>query len=882
MRMPPSPLVLLLPLALSMCAVVATPSCTTDRPEVELASEMPATAMAKARDELATLRSRFPSLASTLLRAPALDGTSRAKLAMPVRVELPASSLGDTVIEEASGLSVRIRLEGRPRASRVEVDGLALYPGAGIVQRAHDHGAEDLVSFETRPSVEEAVYTITPSGAAGLRLVAGSLELLDASGTPRLRMDAPYLVDAVGTRIDTSVALEGCAFDASPVAPWGRRVTAPLASRCTLRLAWRGRHAVYPALLDPSWSTTGSSAARAKQSVVKLANGLVLAFYGESCGGGCFPFATAFLYDPATKSWANTGSPSAKATDVPAVLLGNGKVLALTPDGTQLYDPATGLFSFGGVQVVQRGGVLTRLASGKVLASGGGGTSGSAEIYDPGTNTFTGTPVMKAAHAGHAAALLTSGKVLVVGGGTASAELYDPIANTFTLTGSMSIARESFDAIRLASGKVLVVGDAPQAELYDPATGVFTKTGSLAFTRTHTAAALMPSGNVYVAGGYIGSAATTLVERYDLATGVFSPAPTMVKPRGDLRLTLLDTSVLFATGGNIDTSGTASQDGGEELSVVLAGGVCAIGDDCASGTCDLGICCASTCTSRCMSCVAGTGACVAVKGADDPSSCTGTSTCDAAGACKSKRGRACMADTECATGFCTDGVCCDRACKGACEACDGAAAGICETVAGKPHGARTCATDGSTCGGACDGRQPTICAFPGVQTGCGTSCADGVRTAGACDGKGTCASQAARPCPGNYACADANSCRFTCATNAECAHGYGCTNARCIPIAACDGQHTIVGADGKSKTDCTPFRCNDDTNTCETSCQDVAGCVEPFLCDMGGQCVAPPSAPAGCAITPREMGNSADLGGLGAALVGLLAARRRRLRWIVR
>jgi hypothetical protein len=235
-----------------------------------------------------------------------------------------------------------------------------------------------------------------------------------------------------------------------------------------------------------------------------------------------------------------------------------------------------------------------------------------------------------------------------------------------------------------------------------------------------------------------------------------------------------------------------------------------------------------------------------------------------------------MADSECASGFCTDGVCCDRACTGTCEACDGNAAGVCETVAGKPHGGRTCVTDGSTCGGACDGKLPSACAFPGVQTGCGTSCADGIRTAGACDGKGACTAQGARACPGNYACADTTTCRVTCASNAECAHGYGCTDAKCTPIAACDGDHTVVGADGKTKTDCAPFRCDNEKNVCRTTCEDVAGCAEPFVCDTGGQCVAPPRAPSGCAFSPMIPGSRGGAGVLASLLLALVAVRRRR------
>ena len=79
----------------------------------------------------------------------------------------------------------------------------------------------------------------------------------------------------------------------------------------------------------------------------------------------------------------------------------------------------------------------------------------------------------------HLAALLPTGKVLVVGGDSgsftvASAELYDPVTGTFSATGSMSTGRENFTATVLANGKVLIAGgfsgagELASAELYTP------------------------------------------------------------------------------------------------------------------------------------------------------------------------------------------------------------------------------------------------------------------------------------------------------------------------------------------------------------------------------------------------------------------------------
>ncbi|MBS2018643.1 MAG: hypothetical protein JST00_37600 [Deltaproteobacteria bacterium] len=862
------------------------PACSNDRQELRTEAS---SALEAARADLTGLRARFPGV---------LDASASITTSHALAIDLPSDAASDLGVRHAAtGVGVRVRpldVAGAStslRRARVDVDGLSVFPGAGIVMRRSRLGIEDFVSLPKRPARDEVRYGLALDHVAGLRVVGRVVELLDAEGTPRIRMEAPYAIDAAGVRHDVSVALDDCAFDASPAAPWGRPVTPPGRDRCTLRLGLGGSAVTYPALLDPAWSTTDSmSPARNSHTAVKLANGRVLIMYGEACGGGCFlANAIGELYDPATKTFGATGSASGKASNTSGVLLGNGKALVMgpPPDGAAVYDPATGTFGPAGASAVMRssGSTLTLLASGKVLAVGGGAGS---EIYDPATNTFTAGPAPKVSRNGHAATLLANGKVLLTGGGDATAELYDPAgAGSFTLTGPMSAARSGHSAIRLASGKVLVVGGlSKDGELYDPATGVFTKTkGAMAEVRDGSAATLLRSGAVYVTGGFIGSVSTQIVERYDPSTDTFSVAPFLLVARGLHRSTLLDSGTLLVTGGrDLTTSASPSSIAeAEELGVAVAGTACKIDDDCASGSCDQGICCAASCTGTCRSCVAGTGACQPVLGADDPSSCKGDDTCDATGACKKKRGRACAGPGDCASGFCVDGVCCDRACSGTCEACDGPTPGTCTTIPGKPHGARSCLSDGSECGGACSGTAPDRCAYPNEATGCRASCVDGQRTGGSCNGSGACNVQDARPCPGNYACLDAKTCRTTCATNAECGRGYGCDGGKCVPIAYCDGQQTIIGVDGKSKTDCAPFSCDTSTNRCRVTCEDVNGCAPPFFCNVAGECVAPPKSPSGCAVSARSELGRDDVGARGAGLafaaLGLslfLRARRRR------
>jgi hypothetical protein len=114
----------------------------------------------------------------------------------------------------------------------------------------------------------------------------------------------------------------------------------------------------------------------------------------------------------------------------------------------------------------------TRLGSGKVLVTGGSiGANppvGSAEIYDPSTNTWAPVASMSVARTLHAAALLPNGKVLVVGGSTGqgplgSAEIYDPSTNTWTVASHMLAGRAGLTATLLQNGSVLAVGGLPTA-----------------------------------------------------------------------------------------------------------------------------------------------------------------------------------------------------------------------------------------------------------------------------------------------------------------------------------------------------------------------------------------------------------------------------------
>lgn len=131
--------------------------------------------------------------------------------------------------------------------------------------------------------------------------------------------------------------------------------------------------------------------------------------------------------------------------------------------------------------------------------------------------TIVATGPMAAARFDHAAVLLDSGRVLIVGGierngvMQPSAELFDPVTGRFTLTGKPLVQHGwGVTATRLRDGKVLVAGgstgcDSPcytsSAELYDPATGTFTLTGKMTVPRAEARAVLLRTGEVLLVGG---------------------------------------------------------------------------------------------------------------------------------------------------------------------------------------------------------------------------------------------------------------------------------------------------------------------------------------------------------------------------------------------
>jgi len=691
--------------------------------------------------------------------------------------------------------------EGRRAAGGSEAVGRAgvwVEEGEAV---AVDDGTEDFLSFEAKPASPSGAFDAAlGAGVSGLRLVEGrTLEMLDGGGAPRLRVAPPYIVGADGVQTEATLAVEGCDVDTNPAAPWGRPVTAPGASTCTLRVTWDDTTVAYPAVLDPRWTTTGSmTTPRQGHTATLLSTGNVLVVGGTS--NGATALASAELYNRTTGSWAATASltgartlhtatqlnTSSNATTSGKVLIAGGLNGATSQNTAQLYSPSAGTWTAAGnLNAPRHGHTATLLASGKILVTGGLNdttTLNTAAVYDPtsGAGSWTATTgPMPSALKAHAATLVVTSnsqlgnKVLVYGGNTGSATssavyLFDPTSLAFSTLSAMPSAREGHTATVLTNGNILVTGGKSgtttlaTTALFNPGSGIgsWTSAGTMTSARQGQSATLLSSGivangQVLVAGGSNGTSSLSTAELWN-GTSTWTATTAMAAAVQGHTATLLPSNM-----------------------ILIAGGV------------------------------------------------NGTTTVGSAAIYDPSFGVACTSNSQCGTGFCVSGVCCNTACTGACSACN--LAGLVGTCSPKANGA-TC-TDGNACtigetcqAGSCAGGTAVTCTAADSchtvgacvsATGCptpmakanGTTCNDSnACTSGETCQAGACTGGMAVTCPGGDQCHTAGTCvpatgcpavanGTACNDNNACTGGDSCQAGSCLggPAVACTTNPTMVG-----------------------------------------------------------------------------------------
>jgi hypothetical protein len=217
----------------------------------------------------------------------------------------------------------------------------------------------------------------------------------------------------------------------------------------------------------------------------------------------------------------------------------------------------------------------------------------------------------------------------------------------------------------------------------------------------------------------------------------------------------------------------------------------------------------------------------------------------------------CACNSECQSGFCTDGVCCQSACQDTCMSCGlPDSLGVCRPVpAGlKPSLASECPiSDPDSCGtdGKCDGRGACRVYLPATSCQDGVCAGDAIAGGSACDGKGTCAAAPPAPCfP--YTCdPTSNRCTDSCTTSSDCAAGQQCLDGAC--------GKSLNGQPCQTADRCASGNCVDGV------CCNVACAGECMSCNQVGQegscmllgaglpdpdfCIA--SSPSTCGTTGR-------------------------------
>lgn len=271
----------------------------------------------------------------------------------------------------------------------------------------------------------------------------------------------------------------------------------------------------------------------------------------------------------------------------------------------------------------------------------------------------------------------------------------------------------------------------------------------------------------------------------------------------------------------------------------------------------------------------------------------------------------CLDPAECGSGFCVDGVCCDAACDGGCDACDGQARGWPGTIdgacaraplafTGEPScGAYVCSGTSGACPSACsdDSVCPSdrFCAASGscelrkstggtcdliddcAASGCrecvdGTSCKDGYCCSSECSGScrtcsanpGTCtvvkSADDGDTCTGDYTCAASGACKLkngqvcvggasTCASS-HCADGFCCNTAcsgGCDLCSEVPGTCTLVPAGSDGESTSCAPYVCGGAATCPTTCESDAGCAAGFYCSPNGACIAQKPQGSSCA-----------------------------------
>lgn len=329
------------------------------------------------------------------------------------------------------------------------------------------------------------------------------------------------------------------------------------------------------------------------------------------------------------------------------------------------------------------------------------------------------------------------------------------------------------------------------------------------------------------------------------------------------------------TGTNsCDGAGTCKKDDGQ---------ACAAATDCVSNFCVDGVCCSSACTTACRACnvMGSVGICTPLTSGEDnvPANvCNGPKSCDASGACKSDNGQSCTTGSECVSGQCFDGVCCNVACSGTCKSCNiTGAVGTCSNVASgqdDTNGVPVCSGATQSCDGmgvckketgqVCTAATECLSGFCADGYCCNSACTTACKSCGISGNVGVCSNvnigqDDPGTCSGTNSCDGVGSCKKEngqlCAASAECLSSF-CVDGYCCNTACGGGDTTDCQACSASSGAATNGTCG--LRTMGTVCRAAMSFCDVAEVCSGVSTICPTNAyaPAGTVCAPQSCTNS--------------------------
>jgi len=846
-----------------------------------------------------TSESTLTALRRSMLAAPALDGVRTA--IFPPSAATGLSRRGDRIVADvpgarahlelptaahgalsltSRGVSITVRARGAAAVEGVVDDNSLVYrnafPHADLVHIPLVDGDEELVVLHEPPKERELSWELgLGEGAAGLRLVGGTLEVLDKSGLPRLHVGEPTVFDADGQGVRATLEVVGCAVDRSPTIPTDHPVVHSGAERCTVVARFDDAGLRYPLVFDPAWTSTASMAkARSEHQMVpfKTSSGTCAAGCPMVLGGkdsSSTVLRTTEIYLPsdiwlAQPSFVNARYSFAAVPfgyDRIAIAGGATTTTPTTTASVEVYNITAGTWASAGTLP---GGARMGISGASVTGSNGangflfltyaqaifvGGWDGTSvfsnkvdSLTDGDTSTTTGVTLAAATSLGTARAFASVGGYdagcgIVVG---CNSKRYFAVAGGRGSGGAVA-------SIEALGGTFAV---APSETTAVPFPSPWVSGGNLGTARW-SGAKVVNGSQMWIGGGWSGvGVGASEVSRILITTG----APTSI---GN-----------FATARGAGAAGIVPFTAGSFP--VFTGGSQALGTSHGSALVDVanttGVFAASSMIgSRLEHTAAALPSGKLLVAGGYRANCTSfgctvptpqfLSTAELFA--PSDNGATCTAAGDCKSTNCVDGVCCDSACNSQCQACNlPTKVGTCTTVT-KTNGptsypagqavtgfgtTRTlCSPFGEPCGYACDGTSATACSLASPRPICiAASCTGGVQTnPSTCDSAGLCPtpSTPTKDCT-PYACG-ATACRATCSDNSHCATGYKCSGGACVTAGTAGAACSVTGDCGSGLTCVDSVCCSSSTCPSGMKCNNTEApgvCRYPngSTCTTGG------------------------------------------------